>query len=74
MGESTDELEETSISKYVNYLRILHFINYFYFYVYRQKQERNVLDALLRMVPGLEARLTEGTAGDVATIAEKVSW
>jgi hypothetical protein len=72
MGESTDELEETSISKYVNYLRILHFINYFY--VSRQKQERNVLDALLRMVPGLEARLIEGTAGDVATIAEKVSW
>ena len=71
MSESAGELEETSAPKYVNHLGLLHHFDYFS--VSRQKQERNVLEALLRMVPGLEERLTERTPGDIASIAEKVS-
>ena len=71
MGEpAADELEETSTPKYVNHL-VVH--PFGYFSVSRQKQERNVLEALLRMVPGLKERLIGRTSGDVANIAEKVS-
>jgi hypothetical protein len=42
-------------------------------FFFRQRREHDVFQALLKMVPGLEERLTEGIEGDVATIAEMVS-
>jgi hypothetical protein len=72
MGElAADELEEPSTLKYVNHLGLVHPFDYFS--VSRQKQECNILEALLRMVLGLKERLIGRMSGDIVNIAEKVS-
>lgn len=42
--------------------------------IFSERREHRVFTTLLQMVPGLEARLMEGTEEDLVMIAELVSF